>query len=483
MSDVKGDASAYSPAAPNPRKRKFIEEDCEDAIEDQLSGTGNFHSLRPTWLSTTRNPPNLYDHLAHIRLEPQALDEFNRRNALLPQLTPFAPESSSETLLASLPLRRGEVPAELQQFARLGGPDLTDLRGYTRPVSIPSLNTESLDMSQQKRKSDAQENENPDKKKSKKSNAYDDNFETFLLDRNVNGEIMELEPSNFADLKETLAEERLDMSPTNFTNDKLKKLISDIKNDTRNEGGVEDKIVTVIRGDADYPTAKGQACTAWIPLTEDVQLARAEPDYYDGLKPHKDNALLRKHLSHLIVPAPNMNPFLANFFFEVKGPKGILEGARRQAMYDGAYGARGMYFTGVIAEEKELTKKAVTFSAIYASGVLKLFAHFILRPNEKDNVLHYHMTLLDSFLLDNSLEQAREAITSFRNLRDHAAPARADLAERASKSLRKLAKAGQLESPWEPTNAQQRMDNGISPPVSPEPQPQRDTSEDELLGE
>ncbi|KAL2433851.1 hypothetical protein ABEF95_011289 [Exophiala dermatitidis] len=112
-----------------------------------------------------KNPAEPHrDHLAAIRLTKCALEELDRRNtqvnkaSLTPQEVPGRITSHGASRLTSshdayLPAAefvassRRSILEELRQFARLGGPDLSDIRGSHIP--IPRLRSE-LSMSQPK---------------------------------------------------------------------------------------------------------------------------------------------------------------------------------------------------------------------------------------------------------------------------------------------------------------------------------------------
>lgn len=466
-SDQQKDSSSSSSAVSVSRKLLYSA-NIKDLFHKQYPDIPQLPS--PTWFSSTRNPPSLYDSLPHIHLTLQALDELSRRNALLPKSAPIALGRDPGVEPDSLPLRREQTSADLQRFARVGGPNLTDLRGYIRPTSIrlaesETLNTESLPMSQQKRKSDTQEDLEGDKKKSKRTNAYDENFMTKLVQRNVNCIAKTPEPNNFHALKEILKKPRPELTEPNFTG-KCQDLQDAIDREgLQNEDSVLDSVVPIIMGDRrdtkKFYTARNKLCTIWANLVEDTQLVQAQPDYFDGLKANNDNALLYHYLEKLIVPAKNA-PFLPNFFFEVKGPSGVKEIAQRQATYDGSFGARAMHYTRRVAEEDFSDGNAYSFSAIYASEVLRLFAHFI-RQKKEPGMLHYHTVALRAFILQDEPDQVREAITSFRNLRDHALDVRNMLEKAAMRKLRPLAKLKPLGS-YECPDAKQELHIGDDTP-------------------
>ena len=95
---------------------------------------------RPRWISATRNGPSLYDYLNrnHIRIDLgiEALEEFDRRDRLTPKPSTPAALYIARSVPENLPLRRTEVSADLKRFARIGGTDLSDLRGFIRTAPV-----------------------------------------------------------------------------------------------------------------------------------------------------------------------------------------------------------------------------------------------------------------------------------------------------------------------------------------------------------
>ena len=133
MNQANASVNPQSPEASNPRKRKRQATE----VGSQPSEAQPHHSGS---LSTSLNDhlPGLYDHLSNIRLTKRALKEFDRRIDLLPKPVHLTAPAQTD----ALPLRRGEILADLQRFARNGGPDLSDLRGIPHPASVPLAHTQ-----------------------------------------------------------------------------------------------------------------------------------------------------------------------------------------------------------------------------------------------------------------------------------------------------------------------------------------------------
>ncbi|TKA66099.1 hypothetical protein B0A55_13244 [Friedmanniomyces simplex] len=70
----------------------------------------------------------------------------------------------------------------------------------------------------------------------------------------------------------------------------------------------------------------------------------AKVDGYDGARPIEIELAVRRDLHGYIIPSTRTDlPAVPNHLTEVKGPAGRADVLRRQAMYAGAVGARGMF--------------------------------------------------------------------------------------------------------------------------------------------
>lgn len=426
--------------APNPRKRKH-----------SASVNGDSFSHRshpqPNPQVSAKNPStSLYDHISHILLEQDALRELNKRNRLLPRPSPPSPGSGP------LPQCRQEVSTELQRFARTGGPNLTDLRGYISPapdhVTEPqSPGSKNIEMAG-KRKADPQGNEQSGSQKSRKTDAtgaYDANFAICMAEQNVALPSRRTpQPMNHADLVAVLRQKRPGPTDLNILASQWEGFLEKIE-DSRTESDVQTDAFPTIRGEAPYPHTMNKLCTTWAQLFPDVRLKRAKPDFFDGLQPGSEYRLLRQQLNSYVSPAGDA-PLMPNLFMEFKGMHGTEPIATRQALHDGTLGAQGVYKTRQVAGKDPLDGNSCVFSGIFVATTLKLFAHFVSPPTE-DEKLHYHMCILGEFLLSKSTEEFAAGIAAFQNLRDYAATVRTELGRETESKLRVLEKAGTLPAP------------------------------------
>lgn len=109
-------------------------------------------------------------------------------------------------------------------------------------------------------------------------------------------------------------------------------------------------MIPVIEGKtADDKSVEGDILfTNLTPLTNNM-LTAATPDLYYGARPEQLDRRVRDQLRGHIIPSTQDGlPIAPNFFLAAKGPNGTAAVARRQACYDGALGARGMYVQSAV---------------------------------------------------------------------------------------------------------------------------------------
>ena len=429
--------------AQNPRKRK------RGASVNGDLPSGRPHPQSPRQSTAKNLSTSLYDHISHILLEHDALREFNKRDSRISRPAPPSPGSGP----SNVPQRRQEVSIELQRFARAGGPNLTDLRGYISPAvehteETPSLGNKTSEMAG-KRKADLEGNENPQNQKSWKTDAtgaYDGNFTICLAEQNVKLPTLNTpQPTNFADLVAIMKQKRSESTDIDGLTSQWQAFMSKIQ-DAGTEADVQTDAFPTIRGEVGYPHRMNKLCTTWAQLFPDVRLKLAKPDFFDGLQQGPEYRLLRQQLNSYVTPA-NDAPLMPNLFTEIKGTYGTESIATRQALHDGTLGVQGVYQAQKAAAKDPFDGNARVFSGIFVGFSLILFAHFVSQPTDEDGKLQYHMCNLDEYSLRKSADEFHAGITAFQNLRDHAAKVRIELARETESKLRILEKAGTLPPP------------------------------------
>jgi hypothetical protein len=179
-------------------------------------------------------------------------------------------------------------------------------------------------------------------------------------------------------------------------------------------------VFPIISGDADIPNEENLQFTRLESMTGSVTVD-PKPDFYDGARLEDINREVREELGPYIVPTGHTTaPVAPNFFMEAKAPSGGADVAKRQAMQDGAYGARAMHSLQSYSEGKPVYDgNAYTITSTYhaGTGTLKLYA---THPTRGEDGPEYHMTQVEGWDLTRNINTFREAATAFRNARDWA---------------------------------------------------------------
>lgn len=399
------------------------------------------HASSPAWISATHNSSRMYDLLKRIHLTRRALQELDRRNNAILKAAPLAAANLTPSLFDAKP------SASLKRFAHHGGPNLSDIRGFPQPASIVMANTcdssqvlakmpELLSPIWRKGKAKPGNKNTYESEKSGKTNAYDNNFMEILMDNNIQPPARTPRPTNFDELIGLLEQPHASLLLPAVANHEYDEFVGAAE-DANSELLVIAEVLPIIRGERKYPRALNIYCSSWNPLVANSMVVTPQPDYLEGINIKPENRLIREHLREFAVPAADA-PILPNLFIEAKAPTGNAKVALRQAVYDGAFGARAMEVIRTVAGNNTFDGKAYTFSATYAAGTLRLYAHFMGEPESVDSSPRYHLTQLGSWALDNSVKTFREGATAFRNLRDKAHQIRNEFADAVTSKLQAL---------------------------------------------
>ncbi|KHO00982.1 uncharacterized protein MAM_01760 [Metarhizium album ARSEF 1941] len=262
--------------------------------------------------------------------------------------------------------------------------------------------------------------------KTKKSSAYNDNFEQHLIDYFIYPEGYEHsedrstpEPANSSQTRQELLNSRASLSPSIFTEPVFRDFKR--KNKAKSEGSVMRNVIPMIAGSTSTPNEGNIPFTNLLSLTDETTV-KAIPDFFDGATASDVHGQVRQSLNKLIVPSKHASvPVVPNFFLEAKGPDGGASVAQRQACYDGAHGARAMHaLQNYQATEPIYDGNAYTYSSTYnsATGTLQLFAHHATTPATTSQRPEYHITEIDGWQMTGNVDSFRRGATAFRNARD-----------------------------------------------------------------
>ncbi|KAK0971960.1 hypothetical protein LTR54_017679 [Friedmanniomyces endolithicus] len=291
--------------------------------------------------SSNNYPPDVWENLSKITLTRKALREFDRRTRENRPPQAARIQETAPRLLRSA-VRR------LECFARNGGPDLSKLRGYAESPSTEAATNQSNSRTN-KRQRDSGLAGSSFTGKTGTTGPYDPQFEQLLIDHGVypdgyedsNGNAPE--PENIQALRERLARSRSSLSPSHFDEAAFKQFQRTSRGVSTEQDVMEDV----------FPTIRGSTGTRFhkvgrTPFNNLVEFAPgitdAKVDGYDGARPIEIELAVRRDLHGHIIPSTRTDlPAAPNHLTEVKGPAGRADVLRRQAMYAGAVGARGMF--------------------------------------------------------------------------------------------------------------------------------------------
>ncbi|GAB1313522.1 ASX productUBAD domain-containing protein [Madurella fahalii] len=401
-------------------------------------------------------PPEFRDRLSKVRLTRSALKAHERRTSRQPSFPPPRPTTLAQRLVPTL-------SSELVQCVRDGGPDLSDLRGYPDPTTIGQ--TTGAMIPERSSRSRATKSTDPTSAtsgttKSKKSRTpYNGNFEQHMIDHGIFPTHKSREP-DLGEITAAMAVPRRSLSPSKFSAGAFKIFK---KNDARakHEDDVLLDVVPIICGamqDGEL-VARRTVFVNLKPLT-DGTISPPNPDVYHGAHPEQLDLSIRDGLSAHIIPSATADkPLAPNFFLEVKGPDGSAAVATRQALYDGAIGARAMHSLQHYGKDTPVYDgNAHTISSTYHAGTLKLYAHHVTEPVTPEGPPEYHMTQVRAFAMTNDRETFVQGATAFRNARDLAKRYRDGLIQTANAIARQPNAQAPLEAEVTVTEVQRHAD-------------------------
>ncbi|OJD21380.1 hypothetical protein ACJ73_07280, partial [Blastomyces percursus] len=269
----------------------------------------------------TGSPPQeFWDNLSKLWLTKGAVRELNRRNA---QPTPYPSylrcrkpnRPLTRQLLATLKNNRRLVQnaagflrdcvpnysKDIKQFARHGGPDLSDLRGFPEPINPLDRTVNSGRSRSRRRKRSAtltpssktQGTQDTEVTKTTSTTAYKRNFEQNLIDHGVyppeydypDGRFPSI-PDNWEIINERLARPRASLSPSRKADAHVSK-----------EQPVTVSVIPIIEGKISVAkcVGGGYAFGNLAPLT-DGTLAAGKPDHFYGARPEQLDRNIRSKL-------------------------------------------------------------------------------------------------------------------------------------------------------------------------------------------
>ncbi|KAK7428985.1 hypothetical protein QQZ08_004497 [Neonectria magnoliae] len=465
-------------ARPQNRKRQRADESSRADIDPPAKKAKTRSEIdREAWESW-EYPPEFYDRLSKISLNRRALKELDRRTRTR-RSHPSPPVSPSAGTIRS---------RDLARFARHGGPDLRDLRGYPHPpTDRPHPVAMSASRSSRSRKT---KSTNPTSTvptsataTTKKSAPYNRDFDLHLTEHHVHP-IYSSQKPDLEEIRATLAVPRASLSPSRFSEGAFE-AFQESNARAKDEDDVLATVIPTILGPnyTNHNCARNTVFSNLEPLT-DGTITDAQPDMYWGADPQQLVRSARNELAGHIIPSTMLDkPLAPNVFLEVKGPDGSLAIATRQVRYDGAVGSRAMHsLQNYGTDELQYDDKPHAFSFTYHGGTLQEYAHHMTAPTVSSGRPEYHMTKIRGFDMTDSRKTFAEGAGALRNTLNFAEQHRSDFirAANARASQPRTAAAGQ-----ERTTAETQPPEDSADELAPSPPytthiPYEEDSPDEL---
>lgn len=279
------------------------------------------------------------------------------------------------------------------------------------------------------------------------TSAYSRNFQQHMVEYGVynytysypNGQRTP-KPNNLNEIMERLIRPRRSLSPSRFTETDYRE-VEQADADADNETPVATGVIPLIEGKYAHMNCRGQDLLFenLAPLTNGT-LTAAKPDQFFGARPESLKKQIRSELSRYIVPSTIPHrPITPNFFLETKSPERKAAVVDRQALYNGALGARAMRFLQCYRlQEVPYDNNAYTITSTYIHGTLSFYAtHMINNPERADGRPEYIMTRLMARSVTSDLKSLREGVTAYRNARDWTKEKRNEFIKAANERLAK----------------------------------------------
>ncbi|PHH66770.1 hypothetical protein CDD81_5902 [Ophiocordyceps australis] len=412
----------------------------------QQRAANHVHSSKKQRLGhPTVLPASFWDSLSVVPLTRNSLRELTRRHAKISRnlrkgrsrgegRRPIASASngSSPPVNELLNCRSSACHGRIEDFARHGGPDLRDVRGY-RSLTQPSHNMGSSQFTLGSREGASQSLSSLQPttfsiQYTNTSSPYDAAFQQHLIDNSIlplhyqypDGQLVP-EPENLADIRQYISKRRDSLSPPRFSE-------LDFENFKREDTHaikkthVISKIFPFITGVNRHPhyRADNIAFNNLAHLGQ-IALVAARPDLYYGAHPEQLNLRIRQALGAYIIPSTEIEvPLAPNFFVQVKSPGGSFAAARRQLSYAMALGARGLESLRIYGEGFPDFKNAHTLGCIFSSGMLSMYASHHGPPSTPGAPPRVIITQVGTWALAGDFESFQKGVSAFRNGRDWA---------------------------------------------------------------
>lgn len=181
------------------------------------------------------------------------------------------------------------------------------------------------------------------------------------------------------------------------------------------------RISPFLCGSTNIPHGESVLLDGLHQIAEEIPLP--QPALYDGTFPTEIEERVKGDLQHLVMPstANPQAPAAPNFFLEIKAPGEDGSLIRCRACYNGALGARAIRsLRNYGSDEPTYDGKVDAYTATYdpETGILEIYAAFIIRSERPGQPVEYHNSNMGSWNLRDNRESFVRGATAFRNARD-----------------------------------------------------------------
>ncbi|KAJ3568081.1 hypothetical protein NPX13_g6543 [Xylaria arbuscula] len=276
--------------------------------------------------------------------------------------------------------------------------------------------------------------------------AYDRAFQQHLTDYRIypdgykypGGKALP-QPDNLNDISKVLSQRRFSLSRSRFSESDFQQF-KQANIDAFEEDEVISSVIPIIEGHIeDGKGVSGRIRFTNLDHLTDGSLVGGNPDRYYGARPEQLDRRVRAEQSGHIVPSTQHDlPIVPNFFLAAKGKDGSLAVAERQACYDGALGARGIYSLQRYGNARPTPdNRAYTITCTYHGGQLKLYTSHLVAAACPGGSYEYIMTQIKAYALTSDVETFRQGAAAYRNARDWAKQQRDEAIAKANEKVRR----------------------------------------------
>ncbi|PYH46471.1 uncharacterized protein BP01DRAFT_381527 [Aspergillus saccharolyticus JOP 1030-1] len=338
-----------------------------------------------------------WSDLPYIYLSHRAIVEFCKREKAIAKEA--RAEQQRQRKKRTHHCRRQRLPHKLRslkEFARGGGPDLSEVSSFGWSNTAEPGNSTSL---------------------------YDRNCHNFFQLHGIAARpYSHNQPKNYPALQELVKIPRASVDQLDHTDHGV--WLKCCKNYGKARSKLNDAVTILLGENAETVlTYENEPITGLEPLVEGM--FQAQPDYYDCADYYaldKDGRIAND-LKEYILPAADAYGVVPNFFVQLKFDDDDEDHAagQLQAMHYGALGARAVQKLRFYGRDNEawLDEVAYSIAVVVFERSVAIYAVHMIEPEDENREADYQLTLLYKGRMDGVM-QFRKAVAAVRNSREFA---------------------------------------------------------------